>query len=455
MVVPCRLAWEVSGSDAECYGPPLDILARGGLTPLIPYSPANIPEDVDCFVIGRSAKLTPEDNEEVRAAHARGTPIFSFPQMLGELTMGRDNVVVAGSYGKSTTTSIIAHLLRHTGVDAGYFIGAEPGRPMSGTVTLPAPAALGTDPTFVLEGDEYPSAHDDNRSKFLHLHPRDVVLTSVVHDHVNVFPTFADYQLPFRELLELVPEDGIVVVCADEPGALAQATTSGKKIITYGVDSGQYRATDIAYGETTHFTLICPDQEPIALSTTQLGRHNVEDIVGAATYVLARKLISRDQLPEAVAAFAGVRRRLDNIAPASRVPVFEGFGSSYEKARSAIAAIKLHYPEKRLVIVIEPHAFGWRNRANLPWYDDVFAGSQLILIAPPETQGALTHDQLTHEEILTRVRRTGIEARTYDTKNVDEAIEQIQDTDVVLILTSGSLEGSLETVRAKMTTRFS
>ncbi len=443
--------WEVSGSDAECYGPPLDILARGGLTPLIPYSPANIPEDVDCFVIGRNAKLTPEDNEEVRAAHARGTPIFSFPQMLGELTTGRDNVVVAGSYGKSTTTSIIAHLLRHAGVDAGYFVGAEP---VPGA-TLSAPASLGSHATFVLEGDEYPSAHGDDRSKFLHLHPLDVVLTSVVHDHVNVYPTFADYQKPFAELLALIPENGLVVVCADEPGALAQATTSEKKIITYGVDSGQYRATDIAYGETTHFTLICPDQEPIALSTTQLGRHNVEDIVGAAAYVLARKLISREQLPEAVSAFAGVRRRLDNIAPASRVPVFEGFGSSYEKARSAIAAIKLHYPEKRLVIVFEPHTFGWRNRANLAWYDDVFAGSQLVLIAPPETQGGLTHDQLTHEEILTRVRRTGIEARTYDTKNVDESIEQIQDTDVVLILTSGSLEGSLETVRAKMTARFS
>lgn len=443
--------WEVTGSDAESYGPPVEILKRAGLTPLMPYSPTNIPDDVDCFVIGRNAKLTPEENEEVRAAHATGKPIYSFPEMLGTLTEHRQNVVVAGSYGKSTTTSLIAHLLRHSGVDAGYFIGAEP----VPSTALPQPASMGTHPAFVLEGDEYPSAHDDSRSKFLHLHPRDVVLTSVVHDHVNVFPTFEDYQVPFQTLLELVPEDGIVVVCADEPNALSLARDSSATILPYGVDSGSYRATDIQYGETTHFTLICPDQEPISLSTKQLGRHNVEDIVGAAAYVLARSLVSRDQLPAAVASFAGVRRRLDNIAPASRVPVYEGFGSSYEKARAAIAAIRLHYAHKRLVIVFEPHTFGWRNRANLSWYDDVFAGSTLVFVAPPETQGAGTHDQLTHEEILARVATTGVTAEPYHASRWQDAIERLREDDVVLVLTSGSLEGSLTPLAEGITARFS
>jgi UDP-N-acetylmuramate: L-alanyl-gamma-D-glutamyl-meso-diaminopimelate ligase len=440
--------WEVTGSDAECYGPPLDILARGGLTPLIPYSPANIPAEVDCFVIGRNAKLNPEENEEVRAALATGKPIYSFPQMLGELTKDRQNVVVAGSYGKSTTTSLIAHILRHAGVDAGYFIGAEPS-------SLPAPASMGTDPVFVLEGDEYPSAHDDARSKFLHLHPRDVVLTSIVHDHVNVFPTFADYQRPFRELLALVPEDGLVVVCADEPGALGMAQIAPVTIVPYGVESGSYRATNIEYGETTRFTLLCPDEADIELTTTQLGRHNVEDIVGACAYVLVRKLVSREQLPDAVASFGGVRRRLDNIAPGSSVPVYEGFGSSYEKARAAIAAIRLHYPEKRLVIVFEPHTFGWRNRANLPWYDDVFAGANLVLVAPPEIQGAATHEQLTHEEIMKRINAAGVHAHPYDALHPEHAVDALTAGDVVLILTSGSLEGSLPEFAPLVTKRFS
>ncbi|HEX5774768.1 MAG TPA: Mur ligase family protein [Candidatus Paceibacterota bacterium] len=440
--------WEVTGSDAECYGPPKAILERGGLALRMPYAPSNIPAEVDRFVVGRNAKLSPDTNDEVRAAHDTGRPIQSFPQVLGELTEGRENVVVAGSYGKSTTAALIAHILRHSGVDTGYFIGAEP-------VSLPFPAALGTAPVFVLEGDEYPSAHDDARAKFMHLKPRDVVLTAVVHDHVNVYPTFESYQLPFRELLALVPDDGMVVTCADEPSALALAEASGKTVVAYGIDAGHFRAANIAYGPTTTFTLLRPDGGDIELSTTLLGRHNVEDIVGAAAYVLARDIVPAAALPAAVASFGGVRRRLDNIAPSSRVPVYEGFGSSYEKARAATAALKLHYPDRRLVTVFEPHTFGWRNRANLHWYDDVFAGSELVFVAPPETQGASTHDQLSHEEILGRVADSGIVARPYLHDDVPQTVDALSENDVVLVLTSGSLEGTLETLARAITERFS
>ena len=440
--------WEVTGSDAECYGPPKGILERGGITPTLSYSPENISPYVDRFVIGRNAKLAPDTNEEVRAAHELDKPIHSFPEVLGELTADRQNVVVVGSYGKSTTTAIIAHVLRHSGVDAGYFIGAEP-------VSLPLPAGLGSDPTFVLEGDEYPSAHDDARAKFMHLHPRDLVLTAVVHDHVNVYPTFEDYQKPFRELLATVPEDGIVVACIDEPGAYTLAKESGKTLVTYGLNEGQFRATNINYGPTTTFTLLRPDGDDIALSTTLLGRHNVEDITAAAAYVLSRDLVSPEALTAAVASFGGVRRRLDNIAPDSRVPVYEGFGSSYEKARAAIDAIRLHYPDRRLVTVFEPHTFGWRNRANLGWYDDVFAGSALVLVAPPETQGSATHAQLTHKEIMERVRGTGVPVQAYDPSNVTRAIDALTEEDVVLVLTSGSLEGTLEALAQGIAGRYS
>ena len=440
--------WNVTGSDAECYGPPKGILEKGGITPMLSYSPDNLSPYIDRFVIGRNAKLAPETNDEVRAAHEYGKPILSFPEVLGELTQERENVVVAGSYGKSTTTSLIAHILRHAGVDAGYFIGGEP-------LSLPFPAGLGTHPVFVAEGDEYPSAHDDARAKFMHLHPRDILLTAVVHDHVNVYPTYESYQAPFRDLLALVPDDGIVVVSEAEEGALALARASGKTLVTYGVDVGQFRATNIVYGATSTFTLLRPDGGSIDLSMQIIGRHNVENIVAASAYVLARDLVSPEALAAAVASFTGVRRKLDNIAPASGVPVYEGFGSSYEKARSAIDAIRLHYPDKRLVTVFEPHTFGWRNRANLAWYDDVFAGSSLVFVAPPETQGAGTHDQLTHEEIMERVSHTGIPAKPYDPLAFAATVDELEDEDVVLVLTSGSLEGTLEGLAAAISARFS
>jgi UDP-N-acetylmuramate: L-alanyl-gamma-D-glutamyl-meso-diaminopimelate ligase len=438
--------WRVTGSDAECYGPPRDILSRGGIPFTLGYDPKNIAADIDCFIIGRNAKLAPSENAEVRTALETGKPIYSFPEMLGKLTENRKNLVVAGSYGKSTTAAIIAHLLRHAGVDAGYFVGAEPAQ----SEWLPSPATLGSAAVFILEGDEYPSAHDDPRAKFMHLHPHDVLLTSVVHDHVNVYPTFSDYQKPFRELLALVPDDGIVVVSADEPGALALAQASEKQIVTYGIKNNMadYRAADISYGERTHFHLLKNGTDLGELETTLLGAHNVEDIVGAATYVLARNLISFTALADAVRDFKGVRRRLDNITPHSRIPVFEGFGSSYEKARSAIEAIKLHFPDNPLVIIFEPHTFGWRNRANLHWYDDVFKEASSLFIAPPASQGALTHDQLSHEEILARA---GALAKSYTPEAV---LRSLSGNEVVLILTSGYLEGTISSLIEGITKKF-
>ncbi len=446
--------YEVTGSDAECYGPPGDILKRGGLSPFLGYTPDNIPADIDEFVIGRNAKLSPEENDEARAAHESGKPIRSFPEVLGALTQGRKNVVIAGSYGKSTTTTLIAHILRHAGVDAGYFIGAEPARPGGENKVLPAPSSLGTAPSFVLEGDEYPSSHDDSRAKFMHLHPTDLVLTAVVHDHVNVYPTFESYKKPFEELLAKVPDDGIVVACADEVGARTMAEASGKKVVLYGIRDGIYRATNIRFGERTRFTLVKDDQEIAEMETGLLGEHNVEDIVAASAYVLARGLVTPDALAKAVAVFSGVRRRLDNIAPRSSVPVFEGFGSSYEKARAAIDAMRLHFATRQLVIVFEPHTFGWRNRANLTWYDTVFAGAGLVLVTPPATQGANTHDQLSYDEIMDRVRATGAQVETYDPHAVLSSVQHLHPNDAVLVLTSGDLEGTLETFARTMEEQF-
>ncbi|MFH1178210.1 MAG: Mur ligase family protein [bacterium] len=442
-----EVGWKVTGSDAECYGPPREILSRGGISFFLGYDPKNIPEDADCFVIGRNAKLAPEENDEVRAALATGKPIYSFPEMLGKLTKDRENCVVVGSYGKSTMTAIVAHILRHAGVDAGYFIGAEPVE----TVTLQGPAVLGNAAQFILEGDEYPSAHNDPRAKFLHLYPHDIILSSVVHDHVNVYPTFEDYQKPFKELIALVPNEGLVIVSADEPNALALAQNSGKNFISYGIknNSADYRATDIHYSERTHFHLIGKEAMVGEIETTLLGAHNVENIVGAAAFVLAKGLTNFPKVADAIYDFKGVRRRLDNIAPLSRVPIFEGFGSSYEKARSAIEAINLHFPDKQLIIVFEPHTFGWRNRANLNWYDDVFQEASSIFISPPATQGAFTHDQLSHEEILARA---GDNTKPYTTPEV--VSQSLSGSEVVLILTSGNLGGTIPALVNEITRRF-
>lgn len=426
---------QVSGSDAEAF-PPMSTYVEGlGFPFHRSFDAANLPADLDVLVLGASAKLGGADNPEVAEARRRGVAVTTFPELIGEVTAGRRNTVVAGSFGKSTCSALMAHVLSAAGHDSGWMIGAI-------SPSLPATGQWGTEPQVVLEGDEYIVGPTDRRSKFVLYHPRDVLLTSLVHDHVNVFPTFADYEAPFRELLRLLPPDGLLVA-REHPAIRAIADEAACRIVWYDTDRCDgWWAQDVVYGETTRFTLVRPDGGKLALSTVLLGEHNIENIVGVSAYLLERGLVSEPALQAAVASFAGIRRRLDRLTTRSLVPVIEGFGSSYEKARSAIEALLLHYPHRPLTVVFEPHTFSWRSRDALSWYDTVFEGAARVLIVPPPTHGAGTHHQSSFEEILARTAATGVPVQ--GVRTADEAIGALSGlagNEVVLLLSSGPLLG--------------
>lgn len=426
--------WTISGSDEGFYPPVSDYLVTAGIPFSNGYRKENIPAEAELIVIGKNAKLVPETNEEVRAALESGKPVKSFPDILEELTQETDNIVVAGSYGKSTCTALLSWCLREAGKDPSYFIGEI-------TNGLPCHAHLGKGSAFVLEGDEYPSSNWDTRSKFLHYHPKSVLLVSATHDHVNVYPTHEDYLKPFRELISIVPKDGLLVVNRDEEFAYKLSESFSGKRVSYGRDSeSDWYPENCVFGSKTTFDLMHKGERVGSLSTTLLGMHNIENIVGASALLLEKNLLSFDELQSSIKTFAGVKRRLELLTKDSNIPVYEGFGSSYEKARSAIEAVRLHYPDRRLIVAFEPHTFGWRNRANLPWYDHAFDDVDTVFVAPPETQGASTHDQLSHEEILERI---GSKALAY---NIEAITESLTEDSVVLILTSGSLGGTLPTL---------
>ncbi len=428
---------EVSGSDEDVF-PPMSTYVEGlGFPFFRRFDAANLPAGLDVLVLGASAKLGGEDNPEVQAARARGVRVTSFPELVGEATAGRANTVVAGSFGKSTCTALLAHVLREAGRDAGWMIGAI-------SPSLPDTGHWGQGAEVVLEGDEYIVGPADRRSKFVLYHPRDVLLTSLVHDHVNVFPTFADYEAPFRELLRLIPADGLLVA-RDHPAIRAIAAETGAPIVWYDVEPGEGRhwsAGEIVFGDVTRFVLHGPGGRRVRLATTLLGEHNIENIVGVAAYVLERGLVTEGQLAAAVESFQGIRRRLDRLTRISRVPVIEGFGSSYEKAHSAIAAMRLHYPTRPLTVVFEPHTFSWRNREALPWYDTVFEGVARVLLAPPPRHGAASHQQASFEEILARIAATGVPVEgVRSAEDATAALGGLAGDEVVLLLSSGPLLG--------------
>jgi UDP-N-acetylmuramate: L-alanyl-gamma-D-glutamyl-meso-diaminopimelate ligase len=429
----------VTGSDEEVYAPISTFLAQEGFVVHTPYSATNIPTDADLIVIGKNAKLVPETNEEVAAAYASGKKIMSFPEVLADLSSGKETVVVAGSYGKSTSTALLAHCLEVAGLDPSYFIGASPLSPDTS-------AHMGSSNLFVLEGDEYPSSNTDPRSKFLLMHPKHVILTPLAHDHLNVFPSPSDYLKPFYELAALVPEGGTFVVCTEGPLSQEFLQNISRPVVTYGVSEGEFHAGDIEWGEKTQFNILQNDRMIVRVEMPQLGEHNIQNVVGVAAFIFSRNLMTPEQFAAGVASFKGIRRRLDRKSDKTSMPIFEGFGSSYEKLKNAIAAMKRHFPTKRLLVVFEPHTFSWRNRDSLKWYDDVFVGASKVYVFSPPHDGKDT--QLSTQEIAEHVQKHGIDAVSLETpeQTLELLAKEIQPDDALLLSSSGAMGGLIESI---------
>ena len=438
----------VTGSDDGVFPPVTTYLDGLGIPYHVGFDAALIPADVDAAIIGSSAKLDLEHNPELNALIARGVPRYSFAEYLGLFTRDRESVVIAGSFGKSTLTAMAAVLLREASRDPGYFIGAVP-------LDLAATGHAGTDRAFLIEGDEYIISDEDRRSKFVLYHPDCLLISSLIHDHLNVFPTIESYEAAFAELIALLPADRLLV-CAHGFEALHRLT-NGRRVVWYGLEPCPgYHADNVRIGEITRFDLVTPAGGRIALETELLGLHNIENIVGAAALLLERGDVDAASLQRGVRRFRGVARRLDKKTRTSRVPVYEGFGSSYEKARSAIEAIALHFPDRPAIVVFEPHTFSWRNTASLAWYDTVFEGVSRVLMLPPPGHGAGSHDQLSQQAILDRVRDANVRADGFagGADILAELDRSLSGDEVVLLLSSGPLDGLAQSLPPRLEGKF-
>lgn len=431
----------VTGSDEGFYEPVTAMLKKNGINFITSYKKENIPEDTDFIIIGKHAKLIPETNEEARAAFASGITIKSLPEAIGDLVKGKENTVVVGSYGKSTMTGLISYILSDAGKDPSYFIGAVP-------LNLKQNAKLGKGKEFIIEGDEYPSANWDHTSKFLHLNPTNGILISGEHDHLNVFPTEKEYIEPYKKFVKLLPKKGLLVASSTGKNVKNISKLSRALVVFYGLkDKTSYHAENIIYGEQTSFDLYKGKVKIVNLKTSLLGEHNIENIIGAAAFVLEKKLVKKEELSKAVGSFLGISGRLDLKNPGGAIPVYEGFGSSYPKARSVFDAIKLHHPDKKIIAIFEPHTFSWRNRDSLAWYKTVFEGVSEVILLPPPEHGKNSHDQLSFDEIYSEVKK---HVSTHQAHTEQEALNILKNLvtndSVIALVSSGSLLGLTESV---------
>lgn len=442
--------YKITGSDENFYDPIASLLKKNGIKFAPSYSPFNIPKNADFVVIGGHTKLTPRENKEVKAAFNSGIRIQSLPETLGELANETENTIVAGSFGKSTVTSLLAWCLKNSKKDPSYFIGAAP-------IGFKTNSHLGKSSHFIFEGDEYPSSNWDSTSKFLHLRPKNLILISALHDHINVFPTEEDYIRPYEKLVSLLPKNGILVA-GKEGKNVARITKKAKcKIINYGFDEkSMWHPQNTAYGEKTSFDLFRGKNKIINLETTLLGKHNIENIVGVSAFLLEKRLITKKELRKSIKTFKGVSGRTDLKTKKSSVLVYEGFGSSYHKAKSFFDSLKLHFPNKKLITIFEPHTFGWRNIENKKWYKDIFDTSSIVLMLPPAKHGAKSHSQMTFSEIFEEVKKNG--RQVYKIENEKKALALLKKTvgknDIVALVSSGSLLGLTDSVPKLMEKMF-
>lgn len=434
--------YKVTGSDSGFFEPISGYLKKNKIKFNKKYSAKNVPQDAEFIVIGKNVHLSPEENPETRAALKTGTEIKSLPETLAMLSKKTENIVVAGSFGKSSVTTLLAWCLAEAGKDPSYFIGAIP-------VDFKNSSHLGTGKDFILEGDEYPSSNTDQRSKFLHLNPTSVLLISAEHDHVNIYPTEKSYIAPYKKLVANIPKNGFLIYSKNGKNTEEIASSSAGKNISYSLNDKTtvWHAENIKYGKISSFDLTRKGKKITTIKTSLLSNHNLENIIGAGALLLESKKIKPADFAKGVASFHGIKRRLELKNEKSPIPVYEDFGSSYKKARAGFDALRLHFPERRIVAVFEPHAFSWRNKKFLPWYKNIFQGIDEVVMLPATSRGQLAPGQITTEEIWKEAKKY---YPIHTAKNESEVLKILKKIvtkkDIIILVSSGSMFGLTKSV---------
>jgi len=439
---------EVRGSDAAVYPPMSEQLAELGVPVMMPYDADNLAWQPDLVVVGN---VHGKDHVEVKAAEARGLTLTSFPAVIGDrLLAGKHAIVVCGTHGKTTTTSLIAHILTEAGHDPSLFVGGVP-------VTLGRGYRIGNGGEFVLEGDEYDTAFFDKGPKFLHYRTETAVLTSVELDHVDIFPSFDAVRDVFKKLIAQLPAAGLLVVCADSADALALAKHAACKVEPYAVvDDGAEPPAEVVWW-ATHceiaksgrvgfdvFHRVAGKVERVErFESLLVGRHNVENCVAAIAVARSRGVAVAD-LQRGVASFAGVRRRQELRGIAGGVTVLDDYAHHPTAVRETLKALRKRFPKRRLIAVYEPRSATSRRKTFQGEFAEAFAYADEVIVGrlfdPSKIPAA---DRFDPERLALDLHRGGTKA-SY-TPDVDTIVKQLAESaapgDVVCVLSSGSFDG--------------
>ena len=414
----------VTGSDDAVFEPSKTRLAKKGLLPdEMGWFPEKITSDIDAIILGMHAKA---DNPELLKAQELGLKIYSYPEFLYEQSKNKTRVVIGGSHGKTTITSMILHVMHYHNIAVDYMVGAQ----LEGFDTM---VHLTKENDFiVLEGDEYLSSPIDRRPKFHLYQPNIALISGIAWDHINVFPTYDYYVEQFEIFIQKITNGGILVYNEDdaEVKRVAENATNPIRKIAYQTPE---------YSVENGVTLLETPEGPMPIEV--FGAHNLNNLAGAK-WICQNMGVDEADFYEAIATFKGASKRLEKIAETKTAVAYKDFAHSPSKVKATTEAVKAQYPNRKLVACLELHTYSSLNAEFLKEYEGALdAADVAVVFYSPDAVKIKQLEEVTYEQISEAFNRKDLIIYT----NPEEFKEFLKEHDLkesaLLLMSSGNYGG--------------
>ena len=357
-----KMGHQISGSDDEIYEPSKSLLQKNGLLPKEEgWHPEKITADLDVVILGMHARA---DNPELIRAQELNLNIQSYPSFLYEFSKNKQRIVVAGSHGKTSITSMILHVLKKLNRKFDYLVGAR----IEGFELM---AQLSDAPIIIIEGDEYLASPVDRRAKFLLYQPHIALISGIAWDHINVYPTFESYTDSFKNLIQALPKAGTLIF--DETDELLNKLSQLAQEDVAKLPYDSHPAT-IKEGKTT-LKGMDGKQYPISV----FGSHNLKNLNGARL-VCEQIGIEASEFYEAIQDFKGAAKRLELVKDSGQSVIYKDFAHAPSKVKATTEAVKNQFPNRKLIACLELHTFSSLNPAFLPQYEGTLKAADEAVI---------------------------------------------------------------------------
>ena len=449
-----ELGHDVSGSDVR-FDPPMGpALARWGVRCMQGFDPKHVDPAPDLVVVGNVCR---SNNPEARAAIDGGLDVTHLPGALQRLVLpGTCSVVIAGTHGKTTTTSLAAWLLEAAGLRPGYLIGGIPFG-FERSYRAPEPRALplastaGRRGPFVIEGDEYDTAFFEKTAKFLHYRGEIAVVTSIEHDHIDIYPDYAGYLAAFAAFVGSIPEYGLIIANGADPAVVSVVKRTARAPVSWFALEGEPTTVPIhwmaAMAQTdealTSFDLFAGGMACGRFATQLSGRHNVRNAVAALAVAAQGFGVGLDVLGHPLAQFAGIRRRQEVVGEPGGILVYDDFAHHPTAVRETLDGLSARHAGRRLIAVFEPRSATACRNLHQGVYPAAFESADEVLLAPLGRSGLTVDERLDTARLAAELDLPGRPAAQFD--SVDSIVHHLarraQRGDVVVMLSNGAFGG--------------